>query len=275
MAHLRKNNMLHGIDISNWQAGLQLKGLPIDFCIVKATEGIGYIDPSFRNFTNQILDIGLLYGFYHFARENRPEDEASYFFNEVSDLIGQGLPVLDYETSNYDNCEWCERFVARFRELSGIFPIIYCSASVCSEFSGSWLADDCELWVAGYPYDFKSWIYQDCPYNIYPWHEPIIWQFTSSLRISDEYKRLDGNICYITEDEWIDLSGGNMAISDNDAKMIARYVWEYQYRQGLPDQDNIIEDLGISTEADSNRYNVLNACLQLIAKVEELIEKVK
>ena len=31
----------------------------------------------------------------------------------------------------------------------------------------------------------------------------------------------------------------------------------------------------ISKNLDSNRYNVLNACLALIAKVETLLEKVK
>ena len=70
--------MMHGIDVSNWQSGLIPSNLSIDFCIAKATEGIGYTDRSCDGFIQNCIENGILWGFYHFARENNPEAEADY-----------------------------------------------------------------------------------------------------------------------------------------------------------------------------------------------------
>ena len=110
---------MRGIDISNWQAGISPSALPIDFCICKATEGIGYTDPYCDGFIENCKAGNKLWGFYHFARENEPEDEAQYFYDECKGYFNHGIPVLDYETSNYNNKDWCERFLNRLHELSG------------------------------------------------------------------------------------------------------------------------------------------------------------
>lgn len=36
---------LNGIDISNWQSGINLAVVPCDFVVIKATEGTGYVNP--------------------------------------------------------------------------------------------------------------------------------------------------------------------------------------------------------------------------------------
>ena len=38
--------VLDGIDVSNYQRGLSISRIVADFVIVKASEGIGYEDPS-------------------------------------------------------------------------------------------------------------------------------------------------------------------------------------------------------------------------------------
>ena len=40
---------LNGIDISNWQSGINLAVVPCDFVVIKATEGTGYVNPSGEN----------------------------------------------------------------------------------------------------------------------------------------------------------------------------------------------------------------------------------
>ena len=35
---------MNGIDISNWQKGINLAAVPGDFVIMKVTEGTGYVD---------------------------------------------------------------------------------------------------------------------------------------------------------------------------------------------------------------------------------------
>lgn len=199
---------MRGIDVSNWQNGLNVTTLDIDFCIAKATEGVGYSDPAFDKFAQQALQRGFLFGFYHFARENPPKNEAQYFWSRVKALSGKGIPVLDYEVHNSNNRAWVESFATEYKKLSGMYPVMYCSAAMCDEFNGSWIVDKMPLWVAGYPYPATQWTQSYCPYNVHPWKSPIIWQFTSNLQLPGFNGRLDGNIAYIGELEWEMLQEG-------------------------------------------------------------------
>ena len=194
---------MRGIDISNWQVGLEIRNLEIDFCICKATEGLGYTDPCCDGFIQECIENNVLWGFYHFARENNPEDEAEFFYNECLNYFNHGIPVLDYETSNYDNVEWCERFINRLHELSGVWCMLYTSASWLPQYTGSWIPEKCGLWVAGYPWPNPNWTDEEMPYNISPWSFAAIWQFTSSLIIPGFWEKLDGNIAYMDREAWM------------------------------------------------------------------------
>jgi len=190
---------MRGIDISNHQAGLNPSTLNIDFCICKATEGVGYVDPTCDTFILNCINNHILWGFYHFARENNPEEEAQFFYDNCKNYFNHGIPVLDYETTNYNNREWCERFLNKLYDLSGVWAMIYLSASRCGEYENSWIPDKCGLWVAGYPMAYTNWVENAMPYNIYPFRFAAIWQFTSSLF----NRNLDGNIAYMDEDAWM------------------------------------------------------------------------
>ena len=194
---------MKGIDISNWQDGIIPSKMNIDFCIAKATEGLGYVDQTCDGFIQDCIANNILWGFYHFARENEPEDEAQFFYDNCRNYFNHGIPVLDYETSNYNNREWCERFLNKLHELSGVWAIIYISASRCGEYENSWIPGKCGLWVAGYPYVMTEWTDADCPYNIYPWSFAAIWQFTSDLILHGYVGRLDGDIAYMDESAWM------------------------------------------------------------------------
>ena len=199
--------MLKGIDISNWQAGIKPSSLDIDFCIVKATEGVGYTDPTCDQFVTDCIDHALLWGFYHFARENNPESEARYFVRECENYFGNGIPVLDYETSNADDCEWCELFMTIVHELTNVWPMLYISASQVPKFNDSWIPFTCGLWIAGYPYPASSWVDDDMPYSIGEWPFAAIWQFTSSLRLPGYAGNLDGDLAYMDENAWMKYAG--------------------------------------------------------------------
>lgn len=194
---------MRGIDISNWQAGMDLTAVDIDFCICKATEGLGYVDPTCDGFIEQCKSNNILWGFYHFARENNPEDEAQFFYDNCKNYFNHGIPILDYETENYCNKDWCERFINKVHELSGVWCIIYISASRCIEYVGSWIPNECGLWVAGYPYVMTDWTQDEMPYNVYPFSIVAMWQFTSSLIIPGFWERLDGDIAYMDEKAWM------------------------------------------------------------------------
>ena len=251
---------MRGIDVSNWQAGLTPSNFDIDFCIVKATEGVGYTDPFCDQFVQNCISNDILWGFYHFARENEPEQEAEYFYNECINYFGHGIPVLDYETSNYNNREWCERFMQKLHDLSGVWAVIYISASRCGEYENSWIPEKCGLWVAGYPWDNPDWTDERMPYNIYPWSFAAIWQFTSGLDLNGYEGRLDGNIAYMDEEAWMKYAkcegGYEYSKPSTQEKSLDDYALEVvlgKYGEGEARK----KMLGDKYEAVQNRVNEL------------------
>lgn len=232
---------MRGIDISSHQEGLIPSTLDIDFCIVKGTEGVGYTNPYCDPAVQDCIANGILWGFYHFARENEPEAEAEYFYNMCKGYFGHGVPVLDYEVENYNNREWCERFLNKLHDLSGIWAMLYISASRTPQYDGSWIPQNCGLWLAGYPYDATRWAADDdCPYSPWPWGFIAIWQFTSSLRLNGWNEPLDGNIAYMDREAWGKYAGNSNSkvqeptapTNDKTCKELAKEVVQGKWGNG-------------------------------------------
>lgn len=196
--------MLHGIDISNWQAGIKLPE-SLDFCIVKATEGFRYVDPYCDGYVQQCLAKGIQFGFYHFARNNEPEIEAVHFRDNTKGYELIGVPVLDMEdTSIVDWGAWAQRFVDKYHAMTGVYPIIYASASTLARFKGYPLVKTCDLWIAGYP-DSKVRNLKDMPkfpYSVAPWEYAAIWQYSASGRIAGWNENVDLDVAYMDRDAW-------------------------------------------------------------------------
>ena len=216
--------MLKGIDISNWQAGIDLSKLDIDFVICKATEGNSFVDKYCDEFITKAKSLGKLWGFYHFARSNSPEAEAEFFYKNTKGYIENGIPVLDYEVWGQNkDVSWCEKFIQKFYDLTGIYCMLYISASHCKDFKGSWIPSKCGLWVAGYPKNYTEYPGANMPYNVAPWQIVAIWQFTSSLKLSGFNGNLDGNYAYMDANGWslyagkgIGGSNGNIDLPNYD-----------------------------------------------------------
>ena len=195
--------MMNGIDISNWQGGLDINALNVDFAIMKATEGLGFVDGWCDGWVQQAKAKGIKWGFYHYANNNHPYDEARFFVENTRNYFGEGIPILDIEDSSILSWgDYADAFCHEVRDLTGVPPLVYCSASQLGRFSGYSLVDFCGLWVAGYPYPATWWTDEYCPYDVQPWSTPVIWQFTSSLRLNGYDGNLDGNIAYIDDYIW-------------------------------------------------------------------------
>lgn len=198
--------MLKGIDVSNWQAGINIFKLDdIDFVICKASEGDYFVDGECDKVIQDAIALGLCWGFYHFAGEGDAEKEAEFFISNCKNYFGHGIPVLDYENAN--GAAWCEKWLNKVHELTGIWPVIYMSASKLGEFEGSWVPDYCGLWVAGYPEPITSWTNTDIPYDLGPWGFAALWQFTSSLRLDGYAGNLDGDYAYMDAEGWASYAG--------------------------------------------------------------------
>lgn len=213
--------MLNGVDIANWQSGLRIANIDADFVICKATEGVGYTDPTFENFMRQAISAGRLVGAYHFARSTTTaEQQADWFARVVGPYVGRAMLFLDWENAEpYDmrtldqGPSWAKRWLDRVRELTGSTPMIYTSKSVCHEYDFSAVARTYGLWGAQYASNNPVYGYKDKPWQSADgwgaWGgRPTIFQYTGELVLQGYPKRLDGNIAYMTRDEWTKRAGG-------------------------------------------------------------------
>ena len=177
--------MLKGIDISKWQ-GVGTGDQAADFVICKATEGAGYVDSVCDQHYQRAKSQGKLLGVYHFARPdlNGPEAEAEWFVKNIQGYIGEALLALDYEVAPYSD-DWAHRFCAKVHEMTGVWPVVYMSASKVTEYNWSRTAKECGLWIAGYPNAYNvdnppTPGVNDMPYSTGAWATWAIWQYSSS-----------------------------------------------------------------------------------------------
>lgn len=184
--------MLKGIDISHHN--FYMKDLhdlnTVDFVIMKATEGIRFKDNKLPVYMN-VLERGMLYGFYHFARPdlgNDPEDEALHFISYIRKYISdRSLLALDVEAGalkvpNLD--AWCSVWAQVVEIETGILPLIYISTAETKKLPAT-AALGCGLWAA-------KWGPKPTKKQLEPWEFWALWQYTSSgtfsgQRIDEDY----------------------------------------------------------------------------------------
>lgn len=204
---------MNGIDVSNWQAGLNISDVACDFVIAKATEGLNFVDKYCDKFIQQAIKLGKPFGFYHFARPtNDPIREAEYFYNNCRGYFGKGIPILDWESGNTSNTAWAKRWLDRVYQLSGVKPVIYMSESVVN--ANDWssvAAADYGLWVAKYRDNQPDYNYSMANAGKRPsvkwWKFYCMWQWTSSGRLNGYNGNLDCNVFYGDVATWNKYAG--------------------------------------------------------------------
>lgn len=193
---------MKGIDISNHQRGMDLGAVAdqIDFVIVKATEGLNFVDTYCDGFFQKALQLGKKVGFYHFARNNDAAAEAQYFYDNTKGYVGFGIPVLDWEADQ--SVEWVNAFVEKYYALTGIWPWIYANPW---RFRQGEVNENCGRWVAGYPKngitDINYGVSNSLPsgYNV---GLVCAWQFTSVGKLNGCSFNLDMDVYYGDAASW-------------------------------------------------------------------------
>lgn len=195
--------MLKGIDISHHQRGINSYGSDVDFVIIKATEGVGYVDEQCDRLYQQAKKDGKLLGVYHFARpdlNNSAIAEADWFIKNIQGYIKEAILVLDWESGYLGNVAWAKAFLDRVKEKTGVKALLYASRSPINSFNWSSVANsDYGLWVADYGANTGE-----------PGRKPVVnwwpfyalWQYTSRGRISGYSGNVDMNYFYGDADTW-------------------------------------------------------------------------
>ena len=206
---------MNGIDISMWQRDINLSAIKADFVIVKATEGIGYVDKSCDMLFQKALSLGKKLGFYHFARptaNNDPIREADFFYENCKGYFGKAIPILDWEAENKQNVAYAKAWLDRVYQRSGVKPVIYMSESVANAYNWSSVANaDYGLWVAKYRDNNPDYNYNMANAGTRPrvkwWKFYCMWQWTSTGRLNGYSGNLDCNVFYGDGTTWDKYAG--------------------------------------------------------------------
>lgn len=126
--------MAKGIDISMHNGSINfgaVKSNGIEVVIIKATEGVNYVDPYLNTHYNGAKAQNIDIGFYHFMSEKTsPIQQAIDFWNTIKGKQFNVLPCLDIETNNMGRSQRlisdrCIEFLEKFKSLSGYNCLIY------------------------------------------------------------------------------------------------------------------------------------------------------
>ncbi|WP_314905751.1 GH25 family lysozyme [Propionibacterium acidifaciens] len=210
---------MQGIDISSYQAGIDLAAVPGGFVIVKATQGTGYVNPDCGRAVEQALAAGKLVGVYHYIDGSEAQGEADFFANQISGWVGRVLICLDWEAGS--NVRWGDlgylgAVIDRVRERTGRPPVVYASSAafpwdVCA-------SRDCGAWVAQYA-DMTQTGYQDHPWNEGA-YDCLIRQYSTTGRLPGWAGDLDLDIFYGNRTLWdAYVTGAGGAGKESDVQL--------------------------------------------------------
>lgn len=213
---------MNGIDISNWQNGINLDAVPYDFIIAKATQGKTYVSTDCARQVEQARARGKLFGVYHYIDGSGAIGEADFFIDNIKNWVGEGMLCLDWESnqnSAWGNEDYLRQVAQRVIDRTGIPPVIYVQQSRMAQVKPIADALNCALWIAQYA-NMNATGYQDAPWNEGA-YSCAIRQYSSCGRLSGYSGNLDLNKAYMDAAAWkkyANPSGGASAPSPAPSK---------------------------------------------------------
>lgn len=168
----------------NWQ---QIRHQGINAVWLKASEGTGFVDRTFRERRAAANRAGLHVGAYHFARPDEGSAaEQARLFCEVVGKIGRHdlRPALDFESASQLSPgaldRWAREWNVAVRHTTGVLPLFY-SYSAYVEMLRPAFPIGAALWLASYSRNDGS----EHPYMVpFPWKKVAAHQFTSNCHIT-------------------------------------------------------------------------------------------
>jgi lysozyme len=152
------------------------KSAGLEAVIIKATQGVNFVDPQFRNHLAGAQAAGLMIGAYHFGTASDAVGQADDFLKAVNPGPDT-LLALDYEenpSGTQMTIPIAEKFVARVHEKTGRFPVFYCGHLFKEQMGNAKhpLFAQCPLWLAAYVRD-------PAPFVQKTWVDWTLWQHTN------------------------------------------------------------------------------------------------
>lgn len=200
---------MNGIDISSAQASMDVTKVNAEFVIVKATQGVTYVNPCCDKHYQQAKQAGKLRGVYHYANGGNAVDEANFFLRNIQGYVKDALLALDWERDlggGFKNPvfgtagaptwikTWCDYVFSK----TGVRPLVYVQATALHDVAG---IGDYGLWVAQYA-NYDITYYQEHPWNEGTYSCAIRQYAGSGGRVQGYSGEVDLDIAYMDAAAW-------------------------------------------------------------------------
>lgn len=201
--------MLELIDVSSYQNGLHVGEISSEGVIVKVTDGVKYVSPSWTKQVTQALDAHKIIGLYHYAAgTHSPEQEATHFLITISKYMSIAQLFLDFEAENLFNTAgvvWAAKWLNIVYSQTGIKPIIYMNLRVENDLDWSDIArNGYGLWLSA-P-EFNNVDFERQPYLINSqlknWKQASLLQYTTRGHLNGWTEPLDINLFFGSKLDW-------------------------------------------------------------------------
>lgn len=190
-------SLVHGVDVSYWEPKVDWRALRAQgfrFAFVRATSSTGYVDPKFAEHWAGAREAGILRGAYHYLFGGQDaKKQAELFINTVGSDKGELPPIVDLEDKynedvpNRKIMQTCKVFLDIIEPAFGRTPMVYSRKTYLEPHvsingkAPSW-ANDYDLWVAQYPFEFDLGRMPNVnmPKQPQGWRKWKFWQYSES-----------------------------------------------------------------------------------------------
>jgi GH25 family lysozyme M1 (1,4-beta-N-acetylmuramidase) len=233
---------LNGIDISNYQTGIDLSAVPCDFVIILVTEGQRVVNTDWRRQCEMALSLGKAVMLYHYIEGGDASGEADTFWNTTREYSGRVCYAVDWEAGS--NRAWgiesyLETLVKRLKANLNRTVILYAPSGAYPR--GVAARQASPTWVAQYA-NTSATGYQDHPWNEGAYQADIR-QYSGTGRLPGWGGDLDLDKSYATKQQWAQWAGNeeDMPLSDDDINKVVNGVWLHLLPNGRHARD-IVSD---------------------------------
>lgn len=207
---------MNGLDIASYQSSLNLLNISYDFVMIKATEGVSYVNPFCDVHYQEAKANGKKRAIYHFFDFTVDAiAQANFFVDNCAGYIHDAIFVLDWEGAHVDRLGDAMLFLRQVEQRIGYKPAIYMSEYVENHYDWADIARlSYGLVLAKYSdyeidnnYDMsKAGVAPSCVH----WPFYFMWQWTSKGHLNGYAGDLDCDVAYLTPEQW-DLYAGVQA----------------------------------------------------------------
>ena len=182
------------IDLSHHNQNLNFQQIKTEGGILgiihKATQGVGFQDPTYQSHKDSALDAGLLWGAYHFGTGSDGVQQAEFFLNFVNPGV-ETLPILDFEANAQGpsmTMEEARAFVTHVHEVTGRWPGLY---------SGHYIKDLLGTGQDSVLSNCWFWLSQYGPTPVVPanWSTWTMWQYTDGANGAEPHGVPGAGLC--------------------------------------------------------------------------------